>query len=139
MPESPDRASLESFRNAYTAREYHVCFDCPEFTCICPITGQPDFGRIIIDYIPHLRCLESKALKFYLASFRNFGAFHEEVVNRILNDIVKAIHPKRITVRGEFRPRGGIAITVEARHPEDDADSVGCATPIRTHSRRRSH
>jgi len=94
-----------------------VTFDCPEFTSLCPITGQPDFGHLTIRYIPRRLCLESKSLKLYLFAFRNEGAFHEEVVNRILDDVVRAIRPARAEVTGVFRPRGGIAITVAAAYP----------------------
>lgn len=117
-PDSPDKARLESFPNRYPRRNYRVRFDCPEFTSRCPITDQPDFGHIAIEYIPDRLCLESKALKLYLFSFRNHNTFHEEVVNRVLDDIVKAIHPREITVKGTFNPRGGIAITAEARWPD---------------------
>ena len=116
-PASPDKARLESFKNTHPSRDYWITLDCPEFTSVCPITGQPDFGRIAIRYIPDKLCIESKALKLYLFSFRNTGAFHEEVVNRILDDLVTAIHPRKLIVHGEFRPRGGISITVEATHP----------------------
>jgi 7-cyano-7-deazaguanine reductase len=117
-PNSPDTARLEAFENAYPKRDYWVHFDCPEFTCLCPITAQPDFGHITIRYIPNKLCLESKALKLYLFSFRNHGTFHEEVVNRVLDDIVRTIRPREITVKGVFNPRGGIAITAEAHWPE---------------------
>jgi len=113
-PDSPDKAKLEAFPNAYAKRDYVVSFDCPEFTSRCPITDQPDFGHIKIEYVPNKSCLESKALKLYLYSFRNHNTFHEEVVNRILDDIVKAIKPRRIKVTGTFNPRGGIAICAEA-------------------------
>jgi 7-cyano-7-deazaguanine reductase len=118
-PESPDKAKLEAFPNAYAKRDYRIRFDCPEFTSRCPITDQPDFGHIVIEYIPDRLCVESKALKLYLFSFRNHNTFHEEVVNRILDDIVKAIKPREIKVTGEFNPRGGIAISVEAHWPEE--------------------
>lgn len=118
LPSSPEEARLEAFKNRYAQRDYVVQFECPEFTSLCPITAQPDFGRIIIRYVPDRVCLESKSLKLYLFSYRNHGTFHEEAVNRILTDIVAAISPRRILVRGEFRPRGGISITVEARYPE---------------------
>jgi 7-cyano-7-deazaguanine reductase len=113
-PTSPDRARLESFKNSHPGREYWIEFDCPEFTALCPITGQPDFGHITIRYIPGKLCIESKALKLYLFSYRNHGTFHEAAVNRILDDIVNAVHPRQASVRGIFHPRGGIAITVEA-------------------------
>lgn len=115
-PDSPDAAKLEVFDNSHPNRDYLIVLDCPEFTSICPITGQPDFGTIEIEYIADKRCIESKSLKLYLFSFRNHGAFHEEVVNRILDDLVKACKPRKAIVRGDFNPRGGIAIQVEASH-----------------------
>jgi len=117
-PDSPDEAKLEAFENRYADRDYWVEFDCPEFTALCPMTGQPDFGHITIRYIPDTCCVESKSLKLYLFSFRNHGAFHEEVVNRILDDLVKTTHPRRAVVKGVFNPRGGIAITAEASYPD---------------------
>ena len=116
-PESPDHAKLEAFENRHRDRDYWITFDCPEFTSLCPVTGQPDFGHVAIRYIPDKLCLESKSLKLYLFSFRNHGAFHEEVVNRVLDDIVKTIKPRKIIVKGEFNPRGGISISVEVTHP----------------------
>lgn len=113
-PASPDAARLETFANTYAEQEYWVTFDCPEFTALCPVTKQPDFGRLRIRYMPAARCLESKALKLYLFSFRNTGTFHEEVVNRILQDLVRACAPREMVVTGRFRPRGGIRIEVEA-------------------------
>lgn len=121
-PDSPDRARLEAFPNAYRKRDYLVRFDCPEFTSRCPITDQPDFGEITIEYIPDRLCLESKALKLYLFSFRNHNTFHEEVVNRILDDIVKAINPRRAKVSGAFNPRGGISIRAEAEWTRIDGN-----------------
>jgi 7-cyano-7-deazaguanine reductase len=117
-PDSPDKAKLEAFPNAYRGRKYWVRFDCPEFTSRCPITDQPDFGRLSIEYIPDKLCLESKALKLYLFAFRNRNTFHEEAVNRIMDDIVEAIRPHEIVVTGHFNPRGGISISVEARWPQ---------------------
>ena len=116
-PDAPDQARLEAFRNAYPKRDYTVRFDCPEFTARCPITNQPDFGTLTIEYVPDKLCLESKALKLYLFSYRNHNTFHEAAVNRIMDDIVTAIRPRRIKVTGTFNPRGGIAITVEAHWP----------------------
>ena len=116
-PTSPDNASLEAFENRYADRDYWVEFDCPEFTALCPMTGQPDFGHITIRYIPDALCVESKSLKLYLFSFRNHGTFHEEVVNRVLEDVVKTIQPRVATVKGVFNPRGGIAIIAEANYP----------------------
>ena len=116
-PDSPDAAKLESFANAHKQRDYWITFDCPEFTSQCPVTNQPDFGQILIEYIPNQLCLESKSLKLYLFSFRNYGIFHEEVVNRVLDDLVKAIEPRKARVTGKFNPRGGISITVVAEYP----------------------
>jgi 7-cyano-7-deazaguanine reductase len=117
LPASPDAARIEAFPNPHGKREYWVRFDCPEFTSICPVTGQPDFGRIIIEYVPGARCIESKSLKLYLGSYRNEGAFAERVVNRILDNLVAAAKPRRMIVTGEFTARGGIAIRVTATHP----------------------
>jgi len=115
-PDRPEAARLEAFDNSHPGRDYWITFDCPEFTAVCPITGQPDFGQIEIRYVPNRLCLESKSLKLYLFSFRNVGTFHEAVVNRILDDVVKAIRPREAIVTGQFNARGGIAISVEARY-----------------------
>lgn len=115
-PTSPDRARLESFPNPRPGRAYRIRCECPEFTSRCPITNQPDFGSIVIDYIPDRLCVESKALKLYLFSYRDTNTFYEAAVNRILDDLVKAIRPREATVTGRFTPRGGISITVEAEH-----------------------
>lgn len=123
-PVRPGGSPLESFRNTCPGRDYWVRFECPEFTSLCPVTGQPDFGAITIDYIPDKLCLESKSLKLYLYSFRNSGVFHEEAVNRIMDDIVKACRPRRIKVVGRFNPRGGIAITVSAHYPAGSFDAA---------------
>ena len=122
VPRSPDDAMLEAFANPYPNRDYSIHMDCPEFTSLCPLTGQPDFARIFIDYIPAASCVESKSLKLYLFSYRNQGSFGEEIVNRILDDLVKLCQPRRMTVRGEFAPRGGIAIHVEAKHRKNKRD-----------------
>jgi 7-cyano-7-deazaguanine reductase len=113
-PKRPEEAKLEWFCNAYPDREYTIIFECPEFTSVCPKTGQPDFAKIIIEYSPGERCLESKSLKLYLFSFRNVGMFHEHIVNRICDDIRSAIAPRWIRVTGYMNPRGGISITVRA-------------------------
>jgi 7-cyano-7-deazaguanine reductase len=105
-----DKSVLESFDNKHPDRDYWVKFNCPEFTSLCPITGQPDFASIYISYIPDKKMLESKSLKLYLFSFRNHGAFHEDCVNIILNDLVELLHPGYIEVVGKFLPRGGISI-----------------------------
>ncbi len=116
-PGSPEEADLESFPNRNPGRGYEVEFSCPEFTCLCPKTGQPDFGLIRIKYVPGEKCLESKSLKFYLFAFRNSPMFNEEAANKILNDLVKACSPKKMSVEAVFTPRGGIAITVRAEFP----------------------
>ncbi len=113
---SPDEARLETFTNTRPGRNYWVRFSCPEFTSLCPITGQPDFGTIIIEYVPGKLCVESKSLKLYLLAFRNHGTFHEEATNRILDDLISACKPRKARVIGNFNTRGGIAITVTAEH-----------------------
>jgi len=115
-PDTPGEAKLETFENLYADRDYIIEFDCPEYTSLCPVTGQPDFGHITVRYIPDRRCVESKSLKLFLYSFRNANTFHEESVNTILDAIVKACAPRRAEVTGKFRPRGGIAINVVARY-----------------------
>ncbi|MFA4945086.1 MAG: preQ(1) synthase [Lentisphaeria bacterium] len=115
-PTSPDQARLESFPNRHARRDYWISFDCLEFTSLCPVTNQPDFGQIRIRYVPGQLCVESKSLKLYLFSFRNFNTFHEEAVNRILDDFVAACQPRYAEVEGVFQPRGGIAITALASH-----------------------
>lgn len=115
-PNSPDAARLEAFENVYADRDYVIEFDCPEYTSLCPVTGQPDFGHIIVRYVPDKKCIESKSLKLYLYSFRNTNTFHEESVNTILDAVVKACSPRRAEVIGRFRPRGGIAINVKATY-----------------------
>ena len=108
---------LETFANPRPARDYHIEFECPEFTCLCPMTGQPDFATILIDYVPDQLCVELKSLKLYLWSYRDEGAFHEDVTNRILDDLVAAIGPRRLTVHTDWLVRGGIHTTVEATYP----------------------
>lgn len=111
MPSAPQK-SLEVFPNPNPGRDFEVRLDCPEFTCLCPRTGQPDFATLRIRYVPDRLCVELKSLKLYLWSYRNEGAFHEAVVNRILDDLVGAVRPRRMTVEGEFMVRGGIHTTV---------------------------
>lgn len=115
-PDSPDVARLEAFENMYADRDYVIEFDCPEYTSLCPVTGQPDFGQITLRYVPDKKCIESKSLKLYLYSFRNTSTFHEEAVNTILDAVVKACSPRRAEVIGRFRPRGGISIHVKATY-----------------------
>lgn len=114
--DSPEKAQLETFQNIFPDRDYIITFDCPEYTSLCPVTNQPDFGHIIIRYVPNQLCVESKSLKLYLFSFRNYNTFHEESVNRILDAVVKATSPRRAEVIGNFAPRGGIAIKVKATY-----------------------
>ena len=101
---------LETFPNKHPNRDYFIKFNCPEFTSLCPMTGQPDFATIYISYVPGERCVESKSLKLYLFSFRNHGDFHEDCVNIIMNDLIRLMDPKYIEVWGKFTPRGGISI-----------------------------
>ena len=110
IPETYAPEVLEAFENQHPERDYWVQFNCPEFTALCPITGQPDFAEIKIMYIPDKKMVESKSLKLYLFSFRNHGDFHEDVINIILNDLVKLMNPRYIEVVGLFVPRGGISI-----------------------------
>ncbi len=125
---------LETFVNKHPEREYLVTFLCPEFTSLCPKTGQPDFAKIIISYIPRERMVESKSLKLYLFSFRNHGDFHEDCINIILNDLVKLMNPRYIEVKGIFTPRGGIAIHPfachgDAEHQELAAQRMAASFP----------
>lgn len=101
---------LETFENKHPDHDYFVKFNCPEFTSLCPITGQPDFGNVCISYVPSKRMVESKSLKLYLFSFRNHGDFHEDCMNIIMEDLIKLMDPKYIEVWGRFLPRGGISI-----------------------------
>lgn len=101
---------LEVFENKHPGNDYFVKFNCPEFTSLCPITGQPDFATIYISYIPNIKMVESKSLKLYLFSFRNHGDFHEDCMNIIMKDLIKLMEPKYIEVWGKFTPRGGISI-----------------------------
>lgn len=111
---------LEAFVNKHPGNEYLVTFTCPEFTSLCPKTGQPDFAKILISYIPRERMVESKSLKLYLFSFRNHGDFHEDCVNIIMKDLVKLMHPRYIEVRGIFTPRGGISIIPFANYGDEN-------------------
>jgi len=107
---------LETFANPRPERDYEINLECPEFTCVCPRTGQPDFATIRIQYVPDSLCIELKSLKLYLWSFRNEGAFHEDVTNRILDDLVQACHPRSMSVVGDFNVRGGIHTVVTATY-----------------------
>jgi 7-cyano-7-deazaguanine reductase len=118
-PSAPSAATIETFENRYPTRDYWIQFDSPDFTSMCPVTGQPDFAAIRIDYVPDKLCIETKSLKFYLASYRNTRSFNEEIVNRILDDLIKACKPRRAIVHGRFAARGGISVTVDAAFPAD--------------------
>jgi len=123
LPSSPAEAQLETFPNP-ARRNYRIHFETDDFTSLCPVTGQADFARIEIDYVPTHLCVESKSLKFYLASYRNERAFNEAVTNRILDDFVKACSPRHVLVTAQFSARGGIALTVRAEYP-DASQKVG--------------
>jgi 7-cyano-7-deazaguanine reductase len=114
-------ATLETFPNPQPNRDYEIAIRCPEFTSVCPKTGLPDFGEIRITYVPDLLCIELKALKYYLIEFRNKGIFYENVTNQILDDLVGACRPRRMTVVGDFSVRGGIKTEVTARYEKTAA------------------
>ena len=118
MPSQPS-TKLETFPNPNPERDYEIAFEAPEFTCLCPMTGQPDFATIRIRYVPDTNCVELKSLKLYLWSFRNEGAFHEAVTNRIADDLIAAIDPRKLIVEGDFFVRGGIRTIVKVEHEKD--------------------
>ena len=118
MTTRPSR-ELETFENPHPQRDYTIHMEIPEFTCLCPRTGQPDFATIKITYVPDLYCIELKSLKLYIWSYRNEGAFHEAVTNAILNDLVEAIKPRFMRVSSDFNVRGGIHTTVIAEHRQE--------------------
>ena len=113
MKKEPSK-DLETFLNPHPERDYEIQVECPEFTCLCPKTGQPDFAKIEVWYVPDKLCIELKSLKVYLWSYRNEGAFHEAVINKILNDLVEACRPRHMQIVGEFNVRGGLYTTVTA-------------------------
>ena len=115
MPTKPTR-TLDTFPNPNPERDYEISFEAPEFTCLCPKTGQPDFATIRIRYVPDETCVELKSLKLYLWSFRDVGTFHEAVTNRIANDVISAIDPRFLEVEGDFFVRGGIKTMVRVSH-----------------------
>jgi len=110
---------IETFANQYPGRAYEIDIRCPEFTSVCPKTGQPDYGEVRITYTPAERCIELKSLKLYLQAYRNQGIFYEHVVNKILDDVVASCQPARCRVIGSFTPRGGITTSVTATFPAD--------------------
>lgn len=115
MPSQPSQ-TLETFPNPHAGRDYTIRIRVPEFTCLCPRTGQPDFAELLIEYVPDRLCVELKALKLYIWSFRNEGHFHEDVTNRILSDLVAALAPKYLRLTAAFNVRGGLYTTVVAEH-----------------------
>lgn len=112
-------AELETFENPHPHRDYVIQHFAPEFTSVCPKTGQPDFGTITVEYVPDRVCVELKSLKFYFQSFRNTGVFYEDLVNRILDDLVEACHPRRMRITGEFTPRGGMHSIITAEYDNE--------------------
>ncbi|MCE5340229.1 MAG: preQ(1) synthase [Planctomycetaceae bacterium] len=112
-----EQLKIELFDNPRPGRDYNISINCPEFTSVCPKTGQPDFGTIIIDYCPDKTCIELKSLKYYMQSFRNKGIFYEAVTNQILDDLVAACKPKRMKITSKFTPRGGITTEVTVQYP----------------------
>ena len=122
LPPAPSLPSkdMERFNNPHPARDYEIAFHCPEFTCLCPLTGQPDFAHIQIQYIPDQHCVELKSLKMYLWSFRDEGAFHEAITNRICDDLLKLVDPRALKITASFWVRGGITTVVTATHHKND-------------------
>jgi 7-cyano-7-deazaguanine reductase len=116
MATTPSK-NLETFPNPHPERDYLIRFECPEFTCLCPRTGQPDFATIRVEYVADALCVELKSWKLYLWSYRNEGAFHETVTNRILDDLVAATRPRRARIEADFNVRGGIHTTILAEYP----------------------
>lgn len=119
-PTIPSRDQLETFANQFPSRDYTIEIVCPEFTSVCPKTGQPDFGVLTFRYIPAATCVELKSLKLYLQAFRNEGIFYENVTNRILDDLVAVLQPRRMTLVAQFTPRGGISSRIVVSHPSGE-------------------
>jgi 7-cyano-7-deazaguanine reductase len=118
LPADPAHAVIETFKNPGTKGGYSIILECNEFSSLCPVTGQPDYATITIEYRPQQFCIETKSLKYYLASYRNYSAFNEAIINEILKKLVSACKPKEMTVLGKFGSRGGISVTVQAKHPQ---------------------
>lgn len=116
MSSKPSK-QLETFPNPKPERDYNITFSCPEFTCVCPKTGQPDFAELTIDYVPDKICVELKSLKLYLWSFRDEGCFHEAVCNKIADDLIALLSPRSLTLQGDFNVRGGIHTVVTINYP----------------------
>ena len=115
MPSRPSKR-LQTFANPSPRRDYRICMEIPEFTCLCPMTGQPDFARLSLEYVPDRRCVELKSLKLYVWSYRNQGAFHEAVTNRIVEDLARAMRPRFLRLTAKFNVRGGIFTSVVVEH-----------------------
>ena len=124
--QKPSRDQLETFANTFPGRDYQIEILCPEFTSVCPKTGQPDFGSLTFRYIPDKLCVELKSLKLYLQSFRNEGIFYENVTNRILDDLAAVLQPRRLTLVAQFTPRGGISSRIVVSHPSGDHLPAAC-------------
>ena len=123
LARSPRQARIEAFPNPKPGRDYTIRLDCPDFTSLCPVTGQPDFAEIIVEYVPDKLCLETKSLKLYLASYRNVHSFNEQVINDILDDLVSVCRPRRMRLEGRFAARGGLALSVIAEHAAPGTNS----------------
>lgn len=129
--DSPDVSLLEAFPNRYPGRDYVITFEHPEFTSLCPMTGQPDFGTIIIRYVPGEKCVESKSFKLYMGAFRNHGSFMESLTNKIADDLIALLAPRRMTVEGAFNVRGGTGISIRVEHIEPGLDDARRADLLR--------
>ena len=127
MPTAPSK-SLETFSNPYPGRDYTIRIRIPEFTCLCPRTGQPDFAELLLEYVPERLCVELKALKLYIWSYRDQGAFHEDVTNRMLNDLTAALTPRFMRLTAQFNVRGGLYTTVVAEHRQPGWQSPAAVT-----------
>jgi len=123
-PQNPEEAVIETFKNQFTERSYLVQFDCLDFTSLCPVTGQPDFAKIKIEYIPNELCIETKSLKYYLHSFRNYQGFNEKIINTMLTKFIDVCQPKWMRIKGEFAARGGIVLSATAEYPELDLNRI---------------
>ncbi len=123
LPSSPSREILEVFPNRHPQRDYWIELDCPEFSSLCPVTGQPDTAHVMIRYVPDASCVETKSLKYYLASFRNQPSFNEDIVNRMADDLLAVCQPRRLSITGSFSPRGGISLTVQIDHPSGEGEA----------------
>ncbi len=120
IPPKPSRETLEVFNNRNQTRDYWIELDCPEFSSLCPVTGQPDTAHVSIRYVPDRLCVETKSLKYYLASYRNEPSFNEDIINRVADDLIAVCQPRRLSITGSFSPRGGISLTVQIDHPQEE-------------------